>query len=98
MGPYADSMSLEIVMHEAFAPEDVEAVRRLARSYDESAQVTANYSTKAVDPVLIIMVIGGLVGQGFLTRVGEDAYESLKRFVLRLRAEVKAESQLVLED
>lgn len=72
-------MSLEIVMHEAFPPEDVEAVRRLAHDYDESAKVSANYSTKAVDPVLIIMVIGGLVGQGFFTRAGEDAYEALKR-------------------
>jgi hypothetical protein len=91
-------MSLEIVMHEAFPREDIEAVRRLAHDYDESAKVSATYTTKAVDPVLIIMVIGGLVGQGFFTRAGEDAYEALKRFVLRLRAEVKAESQLVLED
>lgn len=91
-------MSLEIVMHEAFPLEDVEAVRRLAHDFDESATVSATYSTKAVDPVLIIFVIGGLVGQGFFTRAGEDAYEALKRLVLRLRDDVRAESQLVLED
>ena len=85
-------------MHEAFQPEDVDAVRALAGEYDENAEVSATYSTKAVDPVLIIMVIGGFVGQGFLTRAGEDAYESLKRFVVRLRAAVRSEAQVVLED
>ena len=91
-------MPLKIVMHEAFPAADVEAVRRLAHEHDENAEVSANYVTKAIDPVMLIMVAGSLVATGFFTRAGEDAYEGLKRFVQRLRRDVSADTQVVLDD
>lgn len=96
---YGDPMTLQIVMHEAFPQGDVDAVRGLAREYDAEAEVSASYVTKAVDPVLIILVfIGGSFAQGFFTRAGEDAYESLRRLIVRLREAVTAESQILIED
>lgn len=96
---YLEPMTLAITMHEAFPAREVEAVRRLAREYDESAQVEANYATKSVTVTLIIIVAGlKVIGGGFLNRAGEDAYDSLKSFVQRLRLEVESESQVVLED
>lgn len=95
---YTDGMALRIAMHESFSAEDVAAVRQLARQYDESAEVSASYVTKSVDPVTIILVTGTLVFNGFFSRAGEDAYDGLKSFVSRLRASTKDESQVLLED
>src|SRR3954469_5971151 len=91
-------MALQILMHEAFSDEDVLAVRRIAEEYDRSAEVSASYGTKAVDPVLVIMVIGGLFAQGFIRRAGENAYDGLRDFVKRLRSDVEEPSQIILED
>lgn len=91
-------MALKVVMHEALPMDDVEAIKRLVLEHDESAEVSANYVTKAIDPVLLVMIVGGLFLQGFFTRAGEDAYEGLKRFVQRLRSDVTSDIQLVLDD
>lgn len=92
-------MTLRIVMHEAFPPEDVEAVRDFARNWDEGAEVTASYGTKSATAVLIVLAfVGGAFGRGFFEEAGADSYHGLKKFVEGLRAKMRAESQLVLED
>lgn len=86
-------------MHEAFPPSDVEAVRRAALEYDESAEVSATYATKAVEAVLVLLLfIGAQFGSGFFGKAGEDAWDALKGFVERLRTDLKTKSQMVIED
>lgn len=86
-------------MHEAFPPEDVEAVRDFARGWDEDAEVTANYATKSATAVFIVLAfVGGAFGRGFLEEAGTDSYRGLKDFVGGLRAKMRAETQLVLEN
>lgn len=92
-------MGLRIIMHEAFPQEDVAAARRIAADFDQSAEVDASYGTKSVDPVLaVFLLLGGQFASGFLGKAGEDAWDTLKTLVSRLRAESTRQSQLVIED
>jgi hypothetical protein len=92
-------MVLKIEMHEAFPPPDVEAARRAALNYDESAEVIATYATKAVEPVLVLLLfIGAQFGSGFFGKAGEDAWDALRGLVGRLRTDLQTQSQMVIED
>ena len=100
--PVTDSVTgvtLRIVMHEAFPPDDVDAVREYARGWDAEAKVSATYATKSGSAVLIVLAfIGGGFGRGFFEEAGADSYRGLKNFVSGLRSKMRAESQVVLED
>lgn len=86
-------------MHEAFPPSDVEAARRAALEHDESAEVSATYATKAVEPFLVLLLfIGAQFGSGFFGKAGEDAWDALKGLVGRLRTDLQTKSQMVIED
>ena len=64
-----------------------------------SPEVSANYVTMAVDPVLVILIfIGAQFGTGFLGKVGEDAWDALKGLVRQLRDELEKKSQILVED
>jgi len=86
-------------MHRAFADDDVNAARAAALEYDSSAEVSASYETKALDPVLAIMLfVGGVYFNGFLGAVAADHYDKLKALVQRLREDLRSRSQIVIED
>ena len=92
-------MPLQIQMHEAFPEDEVEAVREYAREWDRDADVTASMVTKSTTVVLIVVVfVGSQFATGFLNEAGADAYKGLKSFIKGLRARMKEESQIVLED
>jgi hypothetical protein len=39
-------MTLKLVMHEAFPEVDIAAAKRIAREFDEAAEVSATYSKR----------------------------------------------------
>jgi hypothetical protein len=70
-------------------------------SNEESPQTTANpkLSLIAASPLACApRFVRPDHGRYFANAAGEDAYEALKRFVVRLRADVKIGSQIVLDD
>lgn len=86
-------------MHTAFPDDDVKAARAAALEYDPSAEVSASYETKALDPVLSIMLfVGGAYFTGLVGAVAADHYGKLKVLVRRLREDVRSRSQIVVED
>ncbi len=92
-------MPLRVIMHEAFTEQDVKAARAAALSFDADAEVSANYMTKALEPVLLIIVfVAGGFGTGFFNKAGADAYDALKGLVQRLRTDLEARSQILVED
>jgi hypothetical protein len=90
-------MSLSIVMHERFPPEDVQAAQRVAAEFDPDAEVRASYGTKALEPVTLVLFIAGAFVSGYLAKAGSDAWDGTVRLVKRLRAEMKHEATFVLD-
>ena len=92
-------MSVSVVIHEKSTPAQVAAVRSVVREFDNEAEVSATYSTKAIDPVSIFLIsLAAPFAAGFAGKAGADAWDSLRELVQRLRAAAEDEAQVVLED
>lgn len=92
-------MSLSVVIHEKSTPAQVAAIRSVVREFDSEAEVSATYSTKAIDPVSIFLIfLAAPFAAGFACKAGADAWDSLRELVQGLRAAAQDDAQVVLED
>ena len=86
-------------MHEKSTPAQVAAVRAVVHEFDSGAEVTASYSTKAIDPVSVFLIfLAAPFAAGFAGKAGSDAWDSLRELVHRVREAADEDAQVVLED